>query len=62
MIALYKDPKGENVFESYSTPSFNSQQQCTQLQLQQHTDAATVDTLKKRIQELENIVARSTNN
>ena len=64
MIALYKDPKGENVFESYNTPglSFNSQQQCTQLQLQQHTDAAMVDTLKKRIQELENIVARSTNN
>ena len=57
MIELYKDPKGENVFESYNTPSFNSQQQCTQLQPQQNTDADTIHTLKKRIQELENIVA-----
>ena len=57
MIALYKDPNGENVFENYSIPSFNSQQQCTQLQMQQNTDADTIVTLKKKIQDLENIVA-----
>ena len=53
MVALYKDPKGEIIFE---TPSFKSQ---LQQQQQHHTDSATgtIDSLKKRIQELENIVA-----
>ena len=54
MVALYNDPKGETIFDKYETPSFKSQ-----LQQQHHTDSATVtiDSLKKRIQELENIVA-----
>ena len=54
MVALYKDPKGENI---YGTPSFNSLQQRTQLQqhVGRNTDADTIDALKKRIQELENI-------
>ena len=56
MIALYKDPKGEKVFDKYETPSFKSQLQHTQKQ--QPTDSATetVDSLKKRIEELENMV------
>ena len=56
MVALYKDPKGENI---YGTPPFNSLQQHTQLQQQTgcNTDADTIDALKKRIQELENIEA-----
>ena len=30
MIALYKDPQGENVFGKYEAPSFKSPQQYTQ--------------------------------
>ena len=58
MVALYKDPKGEKVFDKYGTPSFMSQQQ-----KQQQADSAistigTTDSrLKKRIQELENTIA-----
>ena len=60
MVALYKDPKGEKVFNKYGTPSFMSQQQ-----KQQQADSAisTIGTtdhdsqLIKRIQELENIIA-----
>ena len=59
MIALYKDPKGEKVFDKYETPSLKSHQQHTQRQ-QQHTctdsSTETIDSLKKRIQELENIM------
>ena len=57
MVALYKDPKGETIFDKYETPSFKSQLQ--QQQQQHHTDSATgtIDSLKKRIQELENFVA-----
>ena len=58
MIALYNDPKGERVFDKYETPSFKSQQQHAQLK-QTETDSTTmtIDSLKKRIQELENIIA-----
>ena len=56
MVALYKDPKGENI---YGTPFNSLQQQYTQLQQHagRNTDADTIDALKKRIQELENIEA-----
>ena len=59
MIALYKDPKGEKVFDKYETPSLKSQLQLTQQQ--QHTDSATetIDSLKQRIRELENIVTEN---
>ena len=70
MISLYKDPKGEAVFDKYEPPSFIKTQQQTncnfgtqlqlhreQRQLEQHTSASTtsgtIDSLKKRIQELE---------
>lgn len=60
MIALYKDPMGEKVFDKYETPSFKSHQQHAQRQ-QQHTctdsSTETIDSLKKRIQELENMLA-----
>ena len=64
MIALYKDPKGETIFDKYETPSFKSQQQqhtYTQRQQQQRTctdsSSESMDSLKKRIQELENMLA-----
>ena len=66
MIALYKDPKGETIFDKYETPSFKSQQQqqhtYTQRQQHQHTctnhsSTESMDSLKKRIQELENMLA-----
>ena len=59
MIALYKDPKGEKVFDKYETPSLKSQLQLTQQQ--QPTDSATetIDSLKQRIRELENIVTEN---
>ena len=58
MIALYKDPQGEAVFNNYEPPSFKTQQAHAPQQ-QQHTESATgiIDSLKKRIQELENILA-----
>ena len=60
MIALYKDPKGERVFDKYETPSFKSHQQ-TQKKKQTETDSTTttmtIDSLKKKIHELENIIA-----
>ena len=52
MVALYKDPKGEKVFDKYETPSFKSQQQN-----KQDTTTGTIDSLKKRIQELESLLA-----
>ena len=59
MVALYKDPKGENVFDKYGTPSFKSQQQ-KQQQADSTIGTGTIRTtdpqLQKRIQELENIV------
>ena len=61
MVALYKDPKGEKIFDKYETPSFKSQQQQIQKQQQLHTctdsSTETTDSLKKRIQELENMLA-----
>ena len=59
MIALYKDPKGERVFDEYKTPSFKLQQQHMQKLEQTETDSTTmtIDSLKKRIQELESIIA-----
>ena len=63
MIALYMDPKGESIFDKYEPPSFKTQpalngQAQTQ---QQHTctdqsTTGTIDSLKKRIQELENML------
>ena len=58
MIALYKDPKGEAVFDNYEPPSFKTQQAHAPQQ-PQHTESATgiIDSLKKRIQDLENMLA-----
>ena len=63
MIALYKDPKGEKVFDKYETPSLKSHLQLTHQQ-QQHTDSATetIDSLKQRIRELENMVTKNQQN
>lgn len=66
MIALYKDPKGESVFDKYEFPSFKAQQQQQQQQgnaMQQQPNlqtelsaTGTIDSLKKRIQELETML------
>ena len=53
MIALYKDPKGENVFNKYETPSFKSQQR------KESTAGITDSALKLRMQELEKKVLMS---
>lgn len=60
MIAVYKDPKGERVFRTCEGPSLKSQLQLTQCPMQ-NTDSTndTIDSLKKRIQDLENIIAAS---
>ena len=42
MIALYKDPQGENVFGKYETPSFKSPPQC--IQKQQRTTCSETNT------------------
>ena len=66
MIALYKDPKGESIFDKYEPPSLKTQPAVLngqpQTQQQQHTDQSTtctgtIDSLKKRIQELENMLS-----
>ena len=59
MIALYKDPQGKQVFDKYKTPTFRSQQQNVQKLEQTEIDSTTmtIDSLKKRIHELENIIA-----
>ena len=52
MVSLYKDPKGEEVFGKYETPSFKSQTKSDS------TITGTTDSaLKRRVQELENIIA-----
>ena len=59
MIALYKDPKGETVFDKYDPPSLKTQQQISNGQQQPpRTESATgtIDSLKKRILELENML------
>ena len=54
MIALYKDPKGEKIFSKYGTqPTFKSQQGAAVESNTGTTDSA----LRKRILELENIIA-----
>ena len=63
MVALYKDPNGEKIFDKYETPSFKTQQQQqqpVQLERWQCTDSSTetqVDSLKKKIRELEGMLA-----
>ena len=54
MIALYKDPKGEKVFSEYGTqPNFKSPQGTVTESNTGTTDSA----LRKRILELENVIA-----
>ena len=53
MVALYKDPKGEKIFDKYGTPSFKSQQGTAT----ESTPGTTDSALRKRIVELENIIA-----
>lgn len=54
MVALYKDPKGEKIFSKYGTqPTFKSQQGPVTESNIGTTDSA----LKKRVQELENIIS-----
>ena len=57
MVALYKDPKGEKVFDKYETPSFKSQQQTARKQEPAESTTGTIDSLRKRIQELETLLA-----
>ena len=59
MIALYKDPKGEKVFNKYETPSFNKSQQAVSQQQTESTTGTTDSALKQRIQELEKQVLMS---
>lgn len=51
MLALYKDPKGEKVFHKYEIPSLKSQNKTDS------TIGTSDSALKKRILELENIIA-----
>lgn len=51
MLALYKDPQGEKVFHKYETPSLKSQNKTDS------TIGTSDSALKKRILELENIIA-----
>ena len=54
MVALYKDPKGEKIFSKYGTqPTFKSPQGTVTESNTGTTDSA----LRKRILELENIIA-----
>ena len=57
MVSLYKDPKGVKVFDKYETPSFKSQQQNTRKQEPTESTTGTIDSLRKRIQELESLLA-----
>ena len=57
MVALYKDPKGEKVFDKYETPSFKSQQQTARKQEPTESTTGTIDSLRKRVQELETLLA-----
>ena len=58
MIALYKDPKGENVFSDSATRDIDlgslPAQQQRELQL------GTEDTLRRRIRQLENLISTYT--
>ena len=58
MIALYKDPKGENVFSDSATRDIDlgslPAQQQRELQL------STEDTLRRRIRQLENLISTYT--
>ena len=53
MVSLYKDPKGEKIFGKFETPSFKSQQG----PVTESTIGTTDSALRKRILELENIIA-----
>ena len=55
MVALYKDPKGENVFGEYCPPSLKSQHGSVAESNMSTTDSA----LRKRIVELENIIEKN---
>lgn len=55
MVAVYKDPKGENVFGEYCPPSFKSQRGTVAESSVSTTDSA----LRKRIAELESIIAKN---
>ena len=61
MISLYKDPNGEKVFDNYKIPSFKSQYQNTKIEEQRNlssvSDQQHIESLQKKIQELENIIA-----
>ena len=61
MVAVYKDPNGEKVFDNYKIPSFKSQYQNTKTKEQQNlssvSDHQLIESLQKKIQELENIIA-----
>ena len=52
MVGLYRDPTGEKVFEKYNKPSSRSQ-----LPAAVHGSGDNIDSLKKRVRELEGILS-----
>ena len=59
MIALYKDPQGEKVFDRYEVPSLRSQLQPTHQKQQTDSATGTTDLLKKTSLELNNTIAEN---
>ena len=56
MIGLYKDPKGEKVFDKYETPPFKFQQK--QSQIDSITGTQTDSAPMKRTRELEAVTSK----
>lgn len=57
MIGLYRDPTGEKVFENYGKSSSKSQVPVVVAAVTGVDHADSVDTLKKRLRELEGVLA-----
>ena len=58
MIALYKDPKGENVFSDSATCDIGLGS--LPVQQQRELQLSTEDTLRRRIKQLENLLSTYT--
>lgn len=58
MIALYKDPKGENVFSDSATRDIDLGS--SPAQQQRELQLSTEDTLRRRIRQLENLISTYT--
>ena len=60
MIALYKDPKGENVFSDSATRDVGLGSLPALAQQQRELQLSTEDTLRRRIKQLENLLSTYT--